>query len=247
MFLKKRLGQYFLKDRNILAKEARLLAPKGKVVLEIGPGDGRLTEQLLLAGAKEVMAVEKDKEMARFLIKRFEGKPVRVINADFLEINEATIGKIDKITGNIPYYISSPIIFKLKEYEFEDAVLMVQDEFAKKMVAKPKTPKYGRLSVTSKLFYEVKYISKVSKTLFIPQPKVDSAIIMLKKTKVSAGENLEQVILALFQHKNKTIRNALLNAGFEKKCIDGLGKILKKRPRELGIEEISWIAKELSN
>ncbi len=243
--MRKSLGQNFLNDKNILAKEARLLEAGGKTVLEIGPGDGRLTEQLLIAGAKKVIAVEKDPRMAEILNNRFAGKPVEIVNGDFLETNPAQF-KIDRIAGNIPYYISSPIIFKLKEFSFEAAILMVQDEFARKMVTKPGEPGYGRLSVTSQLFYEVKYVQKVPASLFTPAPKVNSAMIMLKKTGVEVDENAENVIRALFSHKNKTVRNALLDSGYEKARIEVLGApMLGMRPAKLALREILEICRKL--
>jgi 16S rRNA (adenine1518-N6/adenine1519-N6)-dimethyltransferase len=244
MLLKKSLGQHFLKDKNILAKEARLLAVRGKAVLEIGPGDGRLTEQLLLAGAKKVIAVEKDTRLVGALKERFAGCPVEILNADFLEINPQEFN-IEKIAGNIPYYISSQIVFRLKEFDFEDAVIMVQDEFAKKMVAAPKSPGYGRLSVTSQLSYELKYAQKVPRHLFMPPPRVDSAIILLKKSPNRMGTREEDIIRALFSHKNKTVRNALLDAGFHKESLDKLGNLLVLRPRELELPLILEICRKL--
>lgn len=242
MFLKKSLGQHFLKDKNILAKEARLLDVKGKEVLEIGSGDGRLTGQLLLAGAKKIIAVEKDAALGELLKERFANEPVGIIIGDFLELKPF---RIDKIAGNIPYYISSQIIFKLKEFDFENAILMVQDEFAKKMVARPNEKNYGRLSVTSQLFYEVKYVQKVPCSLFVPRPKVDSAIIMLKKRNTSLSQGAEGVIRALFQHKNKTVRNALMDAGYAKEKIEILGELQKQRPRALPLGEVLEICKKL--
>ncbi|MDD5337564.1 MAG: 16S rRNA (adenine(1518)-N(6)/adenine(1519)-N(6))-dimethyltransferase RsmA [Candidatus ainarchaeum sp.] len=246
MFLKKSLGQHFLREKNTLAKEARLLGPMGKTVLEIGPGDGRLTEQLLLAGASRVIAVEKDIALVKVLEEKFSNRPVHIIHADFLELDARKIGKIDRIAGNIPYYISSPIVFRLKEFEFEKALLMVQEEFAKKMVAKPGTSEYGRLSVTSQLFYEVEYVQKVGRNQFFPAPKVDSAIILLEKRQVQDTEALESTIRSIFQHKNRTLRNALLSSGFEKEGIEILGAVLKKRPRELTLEEIKQISEKIS-
>lgn len=242
MFLKKSLGQHFLKDRNILAKEAKLLGVKGKSVLEIGPGDGRLTEQLLLAGAKEVIAVEKDPRMAEILQNRFGTKPVRILNEDFLETRPFPIARI---IGNIPYYISSGIVFRLKEFDFQQALLMVQDEFAKKMVAKPGSSEYGRLSVTSQLAYEVEYAQKVPAHLFAPAPKVNSAIILLRKKPKRIGQNEENIIRALFQHKNKTVRNALLHAGYSKENVENLGKLLALRPRQLGLGLVLEICAKL--
>lgn len=244
MFLKKSLGQNFLNDKNILAKEARVLEVKGKTILEIGPGDGRLTEQLILAGAKKVIAIEKDTRLADLLKEKFANQPVEIINADFLETDPKQF-KIDKIAGNIPYYISSPIIFKLKEFDFDGAVLIVQDEFAKKMVTKAGESDYGRLSVTSQLFYEVKYIQKVPAQLFTPPPKVNSAMILLKKTNAKVSENTEDIIRALFQHKNKTVRNALLDAKFPKEKIEIIGELLKLRPRELNQDKILEICRKL--
>ena len=244
--LKKSLGQHFLHDTNMLAKEARLLEPQGKTVLEIGPGDGRLTEQLLLAGASRIIAVEKDSYLVRILEDKFRNRPVHVLHADFLEISPARLGKIDKIAGNIPYYISSPIIFKLKEFDFENALLMVQEEFARKMVAQPGTSAYGRLSVTSQLFYYVKYVQKVRRSLFFPAPKVDSAIILLEKKQVRGTEALEGTIRSIFQHKNRTVRNALLSSGFENEGLEILGDALKKRPRELTLDEIKQISETIA-
>ncbi len=244
MQLKKSLGQHFLKDKNILAKEARLLDVKGKTVLEIGPGDGRLTEQLLLEGAKKIIAVEKDSRLSALLEQKLRGKPVQVINGDFLELEPQKF-KIDRIAGNIPYYISGPILFKLKEYEFETAVLMVQEEFARKMVAKPGSSTYSRLSVTSQLFYEIKYVQKVPARLFTPAPKVDSAIIILKKTHRQMSPKAEEIIRALFQHKNKTVRNALFDASFGKADVEKLSGFLKLRPRELGLALIVEICEKL--
>ncbi|MEW6528576.1 MAG: 16S rRNA (adenine(1518)-N(6)/adenine(1519)-N(6))-dimethyltransferase RsmA [Candidatus Micrarchaeota archaeon] len=250
--LKKSFGQHFLNDKNIIAKEVRLLEVKNKTVLEIGAGDGRLTKQLLSAGAKKIIAVEKDRKMITVLNNLFEEeKRIKIIHADFLKIKPSKF-KFEKIIGNIPYYISSEILFRLKEFDFEDAVIMVQDEFAKKMIACPGEKNYGRLSVTSQLFYEIKYISKIPAHLFIPCPKVNSAIIRLKKKKACTDKHMgkqikqiENIIRILFQHKNKTVRNALYDGGFDKEEIKILEDLLKKRPRELRLDLILEICKKI--
>ena len=139
--MKKRLGQHFLKDEKILEKEARIADVKGKKVLEIGAGDGRLTEKIVANKPKIVYAVEKDRELVEKLEKRFAGrKDVEIIEGDFLKIE---LPEFEIVVGNIPYYITSPIIFRLKDYEFEKAVLIVQKEFAQKMVAQPGERNYG--------------------------------------------------------------------------------------------------------
>ncbi len=238
--MKKRLGQHFLKDRNILRKEVRLADVKGKRVIEIGAGDGRLTEEIVRAGPIVVYAFEKDRELAVKLGERFKGeKRVVVVVGDFLGVE---IPEFDVALGNIPYYISSDIIFRLAGYEFEKAVLIVQKEFAEKMVAKPNRKNYGRLSVTSQLAFDVSVKHKVPKHLFSPAPKVDSAMVLLKPTGRKLTEKQEDVIRALFQHRNKTVKKAISHSKFEKK---DLGEFEKRRVRTLTKEECLEIAELL--
>lgn len=239
---KKSLGQCFLEDRNILRLEADVAGVTGKTVLEIGAGDGRLTEMLLRNSPAKLIAVEKDPFYASELRIRFSDR-IEVIEGDFLE---AGIRKVDVVIGNIPYYISSDIIFTLKDYEFEKAVLMVQKEFAEKMVAKAGDKNYGRLSITSQLYFDIKLERKVLRHLFRPVPKVDSAIIILTPTGTELTQFQENVIRWLFQHKNKTVRNALIDSKmFEPDELEKLGAYLKKRPRSLSKEDCLAIAKLL--
>jgi len=237
-----RLGQNFLKDKNILIKEVKLAGVKGKTVLEIGAGDGRLTEHILRSRPSKLIAVEKDDEFADLLKEKF-GKKVKVVNADFLSYD---ISKIDVVIGNIPYYITSQILFKIKDIEFKNAVLILQKEFAEKMIAEPNDHNYGRLSVTSQLFFDVKIIQKVSRHLFSPPPKVDSSMIVLKKRKNKVTEFDEEIIRILFQHKNKTVRNALIDSKkFKMEEIEKLGDFLKKRVRTLSKEKCLKISRKL--
>ena len=236
---KKSLGQCFLEDRNILQLEASLANPKGKRILEIGAGDGRLTKILLAKNPKKLIAVEKDPRFAAVL-REINDKRLAVIEDDFLEIG---VPKVDVIIGNIPYYISSDIIFSIKDLDFDHAVLMVQKEFAKKMVAEPGDRNYGRLSVTSQLYFDISLERTVLRHLFRPVPKVDSAIIILKPKKTKLTQFEENVIRALFQHKNRTVRNALLSSKrFEENELSYLDKFLKKRVRRLTKEDCIEIA-----
>ena len=238
---KKSLGQCFLEDKNILALEAKLAQVEGKTVLEIGPGDGRLTDAILQQKPKKLIAVEKDARFATLLKKKFEGsRTVEVVEADFLELVPPAF---DVAIGNIPYYISSDIVFRLATMRFERAILMVQKEFAQKMAAKPGDKNYGRLSVTSQLAFETKLERTVLRHLFRPMPKVDSAIIILKPTGNALTQFQENIIRYLFQHKNKTVRNALLDSKmFEKDEIEKLGAFAKRRARTLTKEECLEIA-----
>ena len=228
---KKSLGQNFLIDQNILRKEAKLLNPKGRTVLEIGAGDARLSEKILDLGPKRLFLVDKDERMLKILSDKFCGcgDQVLVIGGDVLELE---LPKADLIAGNIPYYITSQIIFKIAKQKFERAVLIVQKEFAQKMIAKPKDKNYGRLSVTAQLAFEVELVQLVPRHLFRPVPKVDSAMIILKPTGKRLTQFEENVIRYLFTHKNKTVRNALLDSKmFEKEEVgeDKLGKFFKRK------------------
>ena len=245
MQLKKSLGQNFLIDQNILRKEARLLNPKDKTVLEIGPGDGRLTEKILELGPSRLFAIEKDPRMVEVINEKFNGKNLTLIEADVLE---AELPQVDVVAGNIPYYITSSIIFKLAKQKFERAVLIVQKEFAQKMAAKTGAKNYGRLSVTAQLAFDVELVQIVPRHLFRPVPKVDSAMIVLKPTGKVLTQEEENIIRYLFTHKNKKVRNALLDSKmFEKEEVgeEKLGKFAKRKVRTLTKEEVLEIAEIL--
>lgn len=229
MKLDKSLGQHFLNSPQLLEYEATLASPKGKKVLEIGPGDGRLTEKLLEKEPGSLTVVEKDPRWAAHLREKF-GQEVEVIEGDFLEQEHLSA---EAIVGNIPYYITSPILFTLAKMDFRYAVLMVQLEVAKRMVAEPRTSEYGRLSVTSQLLFDTRLVKKVKKGSFTPPPKVDSAIILLKKKPFQMEEPLEKLIRIIFQHKNQMVRNALSHGGIKTEV-----ELPRKRPRELTKEEI---------
>jgi 16S rRNA (adenine1518-N6/adenine1519-N6)-dimethyltransferase len=241
---RKSLGQHFLEDRNILALEAKLAAPQGKTVLEIGSGDGRLTDAILALKPKRLICVEKDARFAALLRKKYAGsKSIEVIQADFLAADPPPF---DVALGNIPYYISSDIVFRLALMHFERAVLMVQKEFAQKMAAKPGDRNYGRLSVTSQLAFGITLERTVLRHLFRPVPEVDSAIIILKPTGIRLTQFQENLIRSLFQHKNKTIRNALVDSGmFDDGEIRRLGALARRRARTLSKEECLEIARLL--
>lgn len=238
MKLSKRLGQHFLHEESILEFEAALADPEGRTVLEIGPGDGRLTRKILEKGPKRLAAVEKDPRWAGHMREEFGGK-VTIIEGDFLK---EQLPESEIIIGNIPYYISSPILFRIAKMDFSRAILMVQHEFAKRMVAEPGTKEYGRLSVTTQLLFSAKLVKKVGKGAFTPPPKVDSAILLLKRRGFGMEEGLEKLIRVLFQHKNQKVRNALRHGGIETEA-----ELPEKRPRELTKEEILEIYEILRN
>lgn len=209
--MKAKLGQNFLVDESVLSFEAECAKVRGDSVLEIGAGDGRLTRKLLAAGAGHITAVELDPRLAKKLRIAFAtAKRVRIFEGDFLEFNESA--RFGRIVGNIPYYITSPILLKLSRMDFGRAVLCVQNEVASRMAAEPGSSQYGRLSVFSQLCFSIEVLALVERSAFSPAPKVDSCIISLERTGFSMGECEEKAIGALFSHKKKSVRNAVVDS-----------------------------------
>lgn len=243
---RKSLGQCFMEDKNILRYEAEAAGKlEGKTVLEIGPGDGRLSEIIEAKNPEKLYLVEKDSRFAQILREKFaQSKRIEVIEGDFLEIE---FPKVDVVFGNIPYYISSEIIFALKDKKIEKAILMVQKEFAKKMVQKHGEGNYGRLSVTSQIFFKTKILKTVPNHLFRPMPQVDSAIIEIIPTNAKLTEEQEDIIRFLYQHKNKTVRNALLDSKkYSKEEIEKIGDYATKRAKTLDKEAVLEICNLLA-
>jgi 16S rRNA (adenine1518-N6/adenine1519-N6)-dimethyltransferase len=207
--MKAKLGQNFLIDESILEFEAQQAGVRGKSVLEIGAGDGRLTTKLLSEGAGHIIAVELDPKLAKILRMKFHHR-VKVVEQDFLQFDESQ--KVNCIVGNIPYYITSPILLKLSRMDFGKAILCIQKEVAERILATPGTRNYGRLSATAQLLFRVEILALVQRTAFVPVPNVDSCIISIEKTGFSLSESQEKAIGALFSHKKKSVRNAAIDA-----------------------------------
>ncbi|HIH02090.1 TPA: ribosomal RNA small subunit methyltransferase A [Thermoplasmata archaeon] len=205
----KRLGQHFLLDERVIDRQVSLaeLGPED-TVLEVGPGIGNLTESILSTGAK-IVAVEMDTGFCRFLTRRF-GNRIDLVNGDAVT---AFIPDFDKVVSNLPYQISSPITFRLLELGFEKAVLMVQREFAERMVASAGTKDYGRLSVGVYFRAKCEIAMNVSKSSFWPQPKVDSSVVVLTPRappfSVIDKKAFHDVTKAIFSHRRKKVMNAL--------------------------------------
>jgi 16S rRNA (adenine1518-N6/adenine1519-N6)-dimethyltransferase len=198
-------------------------------VLEIGPGLGNLTEELLKTGAK-VVGIEQDPDFCTFLKRRF-GDRVQLIQADAVK---AFLPEFNKVVSNLPYQISSPITFRLLETGFDVAVLMLQREFAERMVAKPGSDEYGRLSVGVYYRADCEIVFNVSRNSFWPQPKVDSCVVKLVPKPapfdVADKEAFFNVTKAIFSHRRKKIANSLvtdpavseLTASLDKRTLEKL-------------------------
>ncbi len=209
----KKLGQNFLIDKDVAKREIKYCnITKDDVVLEIGPGKGALTT-LLAKRARKVIAIEIDERFIDDLKKNLP-KNVLLIRADVLKVDFKTLPKFNKIVSNLPYQISSPITFKFLEYDFSQAILIYQKEFADRMVAKAGSKDYSRLSVG--IYYKARceIVETVPKTCFDPQPKVESCIVNLLPRashpfSVSNENFFFELTRELFNHRRKKIKNIL--------------------------------------
>src|SRR5437867_7812859 len=179
----KSLGQNFLHDRN-LAKwlvDQATISPEDFIV-EIGPGLGALTKLALAKGAR-VSAIEKDKRLVQFLREKFHGHALEVVHGDALEFDTRMLYAQPKVKliGNLPYYISSQLLIKYLEYPSPISLwlLMLQNELAKRLGARPGTSDYGALTLMLQLHHRVEYLRSVAANVFLPKPEVDSALVRI--------------------------------------------------------------------
>lgn len=216
---KKRLGQHFLKDEKIALDIVEALSPPNLLekVIEIGPGTGVLSSFLIEKDYKELSLLDVDKESIDFLLAKYKNTKVQILHEDFLKIDVQNFSKKEQIgiIGNFPYNISSQIFFKVLENknEVSEVVCMLQKEVAERIVSKHGNKTYGILSVLLQAFYDIEYLFTVEPNVFIPPPKVRSAVIRLKRNNVQdlgCDEKLfKRVIKQAFQMRRKTLRNAL--------------------------------------
>ena len=210
-----KLGQNFLIDSSIAQIEVKYAdINKEDVVLEVGPGKGILTN-ILAKNAKNVIAVEIDKNFFESLKKTLPSNVI-LIHSDVLKLNFKKLPKFNKVVSNLPYQISSPFTFKLLNYHFNLAILTYQKEFAERITAKPGSKKYSRLSVNVYYKSNCYILRTVSKSVFYPIPKVDSAIVKLVRRRkpafcVENEEFFKDFVNVLFSHRRKKIKNIIKN------------------------------------
>ena len=245
---KKSLGQHFLKDNNIANKIADSLDGKSENVLEIGPGMGVLTK-FLLKKKYNLMLVEIDSESVSFLINNLDIEESKIIENDFLKLDLTKLfpGNNFSIIGNFPYNISSQIVFKILENRniIKEMCGMFQYEVAERICESEGSKKYGILSVLTQAFFEVSFLFEVSNHLFIPPPKVKSAVITLRrKDEIELGcdETLFFKIVKLsFQQRRKTIRNSLKKINLSNNLRED--SIFDNRPEQLSVNQFIELTK----
>ena len=219
-----RLGQHFLIRESVLNRIARAACPEPRdLVVEIGPGRGALTRKLLERAAR-VVAIEVDPYLADRLRQEYASEPrLEVVEADVLATD---LGRWSgaAIAGNLPYYITSPILERALEAHPPRAVFLIQKEVAVRLVARPGSRDYGYLTARTAFFARARLLFEVGPAAFHPPPKVDSAVVLLEPNPAPAGIADAQAFLRFvalcFSHKRKTLRNNL--AGFYgKEVVDG--------------------------
>jgi len=256
----KALGQNFLVDGNTVARILRAADVRpGDFVIEIGPGLGALTQGLAARGAS-VVAVEKDGDLVDVLGELFAGVPsVKVVHADALEVDFARLlpdpkPERVKILGNLPYYITSPLLIALVDagLEWERLVVMIQKEVGDRLKAKPGTKAYGSLTVGVAWRASVESAGKVPPTVFYPAPAVESEVLVLRPRRIDVGDPavFREVVKAAFGMRRKTLRNALkglaVPAGDISSFLTACGVDPDRRGETLSVEEFARLSRALS-
>ena len=263
---KKRLGQNFLIDGEVIADIIDYADISSEdTVVEIGPGVGFVTEQLI-KHAKKVIVIELDEEAIKEL-EKLDAPNLEIIHADILKTDLAALcdGEF-KVVANIPYYITSPIIAHLlgevddlnnkNRAKIKDIILMVQEEVARRMCANENSPskQYGLLTMLSQFWADVSILRLVGRKAFYPAPKVNSALVKLvvrkePKLKLTDYSNFRKTVRAGFAHRRKNIKNCLINGGFPKnKVLEALKNLEideNTRGEKLSIETFGKLSEEL--
>ena len=241
---RKRWGQNFLADRNLLDKIVRTIDPKkSDSILEIGPGEGALTE-LIYPIVKEMVAIEIDPMLIEHLKNQESLKGLNIVHGDVLlqDIENLPVKNLVRVIGNIPYNITSPIIFWLIEqlHFWDDAFIMMQKEVAERLSAVVGTKAYGRFTVVTGAYLNMEYCFTIPPDVFIPKPKVDSAIIRFtkKENPLISDEKymrFNKLVSAAFSQRRKMLRNTLKGWDIHPDLQEQIN--FNRRPETLTIEE----------
>ncbi len=252
---RKRFGQHFLHDQHVLRQLVAAIAPQpGQRLVEIGPGRGALTDLLLDSGAS-LTAIEIDRDLAAQLRQRYAGHAnFRLVEGDALHFDYGSLadtGEPLHLVGNLPYNLSTPLIFALLEQRqvIADMVFMLQKEVVERLAATPGSKTYGRLSVMVQYECQVESLFEVPPGAFFPPPKVDSAVVRLvpratRQPVAADPRHFAQLVNQCFQQRRKTLRNCLKPmlgaAGFE-----ALSAPLDARPDTLAVADFVTLSNQI--
>ena len=243
---KKKWGQNFLIDQNVSNKIiSSMNIAENDHILEIGPGTGALTK-LIPNKVKKITAIEIDFNLCQIL-KKENISNLHIINQDILKVDLKSINP-NIIIGNLPYYITTPILFKILKsgIKWEKIFFMMQKEVADRIVSKPNLKSYGRLAIMIQILSNPELLFNISPQVFRPIPKVDSSLIKLTKTKefdIKDYERFEHIIRTIFNKRRKKLKNCIteeMNLNISNDSI-----LLDKRPEQITIREyvdlINWL------
>jgi 16S rRNA (adenine1518-N6/adenine1519-N6)-dimethyltransferase len=244
--LKKSLGQHFLHDENVCQKiVTQLHTTPGLDLVEIGPGGGALTKYLLELQGVNYKAIEIDEEKVIFLKKTYPQLEGRIIMKDILKADVPFEGQFSVI-GNFPYNISSPILFKVLDWEPQvvEVIGMFQKEVAQRVAAGPGSKTYGILSVLMQAFFKVEYLFDVHENCFTPPPKVKSGVLRFSNAQnpfsISEKKKFIALVKAAFNQRRKTLRNALRGTLLPDRLV---GPLMDKRAEQLSVADFVGLHK----
>lgn len=244
---RKRFGQHFLTSSHFIERIVATVAPRpGETLVEIGPGRGAITEPLSKSGAR-LHAIEFDRDLVSWLETRFAGAAnVSIVEADALRFDFGSFGETLRVVGNLPYNISTPLLFHLLEFSdcVQDLHFMLQKEVVDRLAASPGTKAYGRLTIMLGCRMTAEPLFEVPPDAFTPPPKVTSAVVRLQPkapADVAIGDAavLSKLVARAFSQRRKTLRNALKGAA-DPEDLDALGIDPTSRPETVPIEK--WVA-----
>lgn len=262
LFAKKTLGQNFILDTNLLdkivraAKSRNVDAFDNGTVIEVGPGPGGLTRAILENGAKRLTVIEKDERCMPILEQIQAAFPDRmtVMNTDALTVDAAALGNAPRVViSNLPYNVGTLLLtgWLKRARDFAGLTLMFQKEVAERLVAKPRTADYGRLSILTQWLCEAQILFTVPPSCFTPPPKVTSAIVYLKPREKplapARGDLLEKVTAAAFNQRRKMLRSSLKCLGDAQALCDAANVPSTARAEELSVNDFCAMATALEN
>lgn len=250
---RKRFGQNFLVDRAILADCVAAIDPKpGERLVEIGPGLGALSAALL-ERIPALDAIEIDRDIVAYLAKNYPAERLHLHNVDALKFDFSTLGDSLRIVGNLPYNISTPLLFHLAGYvdTIIDLHFMLQKEVVERMAAGPGGRDYGRLSVMLQCDFVVEPLFDVPGEAFNPVPQVESSFVRLmplrtRRVEPELKSRFEKIVATAFSQRRKTVRNAL-RSYFNDTDFHAAGIDAEQRPENLSVEQFAQLARHVTS